>query len=791
MKIFLYLAFILLAVFVAQKADAVTLTAIPRNDHFGPNDWLYVDLKIDGYTGGKVNWVAIRPDNSTFSGTLEQFPGNTKVHLIPRNAFDNYFGNWSVNYTYNDAKKTVKFVVDPIVLSVRPDKYTYYSGDVMKMNITTSYFIPDATRAQTYHLIIYDKKGNPAKDVGKIDLAAVRASTLLEFSISEITHSNPLGQYKVKLQYYNTLVEAPFEVGDITKRLTISVNMDKSIYNLGDLVGLNIIFSKTKEPETVIRVIEPGGNITTYKFPVTSAITRFQLSKVTATTGKYNLEVEYSGMKQTASYEVQPFSSKIVSNVELFLDKIKYRPGEIVNARVHVASLITNSLDVWFEDPRGKNGTVSSVPLISTDTIVPHLISNNDIQGTWKMYVNYDGFTTSATFFVGGRPVDTLDITYFGIVPPPKLLMKIDSDTSVQFNNPNTIAVDLAGTIYIVDSGDSQIKKFSPSGKLLLSWGSYGSDDGQFKNPSGIFVDKKYVYVADTGNARIQKFDKNGNFIYKWGSFGDLPRMFRAPVALAADRDGNLFVCDSGSNKILIFNSNGLYKDEIHSPVTDEAKFSSCNSIAFDSKNNFYIVVSSDNKILQYSGIGAYIRYFGSYGDEDGQFSNPSSVALDSRGNLYVADANNYRIQKFDSQAKFLASWGSLGGGEGQFTRPVGLATDDKNNLYVVDNANRNVQEFASYSSPDAIIIPDWVKSHAKWWAKNGISDADFAHGIQYLIRQKIIDMPNGWVESSDSEIVIPQWVKTTAGWWADRLVSDKDFVSGIQYMISHGMIRV
>ena len=793
MKIVLYLALFLLVIFVAQKADAITLTAVPRNEHFGPNDWLYIDLKIDGYVGGKVNWVAHRPDNSTFSGTLEQFPSGTKVHLIPRTAFDSYFGTWSIDYNYNDLKKTVRFVVDPIKLSLKLDKDTYYSAEIMKMNITTSFFIPDATKAENFHLTFSDKKGNPAKDVEKIDIPAVLASNLFEFPINRITHNNPLGQYKVKLQYYNTIVEVPFEIGDIGKRMTIFVGLDKPVYNIGDRVGLNLIFSKLKEAEAVIRIIHPSGNITTYELPVTSVITKLQLSKATTTPGKHNLEVEYAGIIQTASFVVQSSSSKISSSVvlDLTLDKIKYRPGEIINAKIHTTNLVTNSSNIWFEDPNGKNGTVYSIPITSIDTLTPHKISKDDTQGIWKVHVNYGGVMTSANFFVEGESVDTLDIASLGAVPAPKLLKKIDSDTTVQFKNPVSIAVDLAGNIYVVDSKNSQIKKFSPSGKLLLSWGSYGSQSGQFKNPSGIFVDKKYVYVTDTGNARIEKFDQNGNFIHKWGSFGDIPGMFHTPVALAADSDGNLYVSDSESNKIQIFDSNGQYKDQIQSPVTDEAKFSSSNSIAFDLKNNFYIVVSSDNRILEFSANGAFIRSFGSAGEEEGQFNSPGSIAIDSRGNLYVADSNNYRIQKFDSQGKFLASWGSLGSGRGQFTRPVGLAVDDKNDLYVLDNANSNVQEFAPYSSPDEIVIPNWVRSHAKWWAQNRISDSDFVGGVQYLIRQNIISVPKGHVTSADSEVAIPQWIKTTAGWWANRLISDKDFASGIQYLISRDIIKV
>ena len=792
MKIVLYLALFLLVVFVAQNADAATLTASPRYDHFGPNDWLYIDLKIDGYVGGKVSWVAHRPDNSTSSGTLVDFPGGMKVHLIPRTAFDNYFGTWSIDYTYNDIKKTAKFVVDPIVLSVKPDKDTYYSSEVMKLNITTSYFIPDATKAQNFYLIFNDKKGNPVKDVEKIDIPAVLASHLFEFPINRITHSNPLGQYKVRLQYYNTVIEVPFEIGDISKRMTVFVGLNKPVYNIGDQVGLNLIFSKLRESEAIIRVIHPSGDITTYELPVSSVITKLQLSKATTSPGKHNLEVEYSGIIQTASFVVQSSLSNVTPNVvvDLSLDKIKYRPGEIINAKIQT-NLVTNSSNIWFEDPNGKNGTVSSIPLTSTDTITPHKINKDDIQGIWKMHVNYAGVRRSANFFVEGESVDTLDVASLGIVAPPKLLMKIGSDENVQFKNPMGIAVDSVDNIYVLDSGNFQIKKFSPSGKLILSWGSYGSENGQFKNPSGIFVDKKYVYVADTANARIQKFDQNGNFIHKWGSYGNLPGLFQTPVALAASNDGNLYVSDSGSNKIQIFDSNGQYKDQIQSSVTEEAKFSSSNSIAFDSKNNFYIVVSADNRILQYSAIGAFTKSFGSSGNEDGQFNNPRAIVIDSKGNLYVTDSNNYRIQKFDLQGKFSASWGSFGIGAGQFTRPVGLALDQKNNLYVLDNANGNVQEFAPYSSPDEIVIPNWVRSHAKWWAHDGISDSDFAGSVQYLIRQNIISLPNGHVVSTDSQAIIPQWIKSTAGWWANRLISDKEFAGAIQYLISRDIIKV
>lgn len=94
-----------------------------------------------------------------------------------------------------------------------------------------------------------------------------------------------------------------------------------------------------------------------------------------------------------------------------------------------------------------------------------------------------------------------------------------------------------------------------------------------------------------------------------------------------------------------------------------------------------------------------------------------------------------------------------------------------------------------SYS--DAIQIPSWIKSNAKWWANGQISDSDFVQGIQYLIKHDIIKIPKTNAQSASSDQKIPSWIKNNAGWWADGKISDNDFVQGIQYLIKINIIKV
>ena len=90
----------------------------------------------------------------------------------------------------------------------------------------------------------------------------------------------------------------------------------------------------------------------------------------------------------------------------------------------------------------------------------------------------------------------------------------------------------------------------------------------------------------------------------------------------------------------------------------------------------------------------------------------------------------------------------------------------------------------------DQIQIPFWIKNNAKWWAHGEIGDSDFAKGIEYLIQQDVIKIPN--TESGTStQTQIPRWVKNNAGWWADGSIGDEDFVKGIQYMIQVNIIHI
>lgn len=88
------------------------------------------------------------------------------------------------------------------------------------------------------------------------------------------------------------------------------------------------------------------------------------------------------------------------------------------------------------------------------------------------------------------------------------------------------------------------------------------------------------------------------------------------------------------------------------------------------------------------------------------------------------------------------------------------------------------------------IIIPDWIKIVAGYWASDQIPDSSFLNGIGWLIEQGIIQL--GEINPGDSSgETIPAWIKNLAGWWASGLIDNESFANALKYLIEHGIIQL
>ena len=87
--------------------------------------------------------------------------------------------------------------------------------------------------------------------------------------------------------------------------------------------------------------------------------------------------------------------------------------------------------------------------------------------------------------------------------------------------------------------------------------------------------------------------------------------------------------------------------------------------------------------------------------------------------------------------------------------------------------------------------VPAWVKNNAGWWAEGTIDDDSFVQGIQFLIKEGIMEIPPTTQGVSSSSNEIPSWIKNNAGWWAEGTIDDDSFVQGIQFLIKEGIMSI
>jgi sugar lactone lactonase YvrE len=208
----------------------------------------------------------------------------------------------------------------------------------------------------------------------------------------------------------------------------------------------------------------------------------------------------------------------------------------------------------------------------------------------------------------------------------------------------------------------SQVYKFSPDGKVLLTLGKPGgaAAPDYFYQPNDVITAPNGdIFVSEGhggGNNRVIKFDKTGKFIKEWGKLGKGPGEFDQPHALAFDSRGRLFVGDRNNNRVQIFDQNGTF-------IAEWAQFSRPSGIYIDKNDNLYVADSESESVSQnHNGwkrgirIGSAkdgtVKYYIPDPETRGRpdFSGTSAaegVVVDAQGNVYGAEVGPKRVMRY------------------------------------------------------------------------------------------------------------------------------------------------
>jgi len=252
--------------------------------------------------------------------------------------------------------------------------------------------------------------------------------------------------------------------------------------------------------------------------------------------------------------------------------------------------------------------------------------------------------------------------------------------TNALFNGPSSVAVDQAGDLYVADTYNNTIREILPNesvSTLAGKAGNQGSADGtgsnaRFADPQSLAVDSSgNVYVADTGNDTIRLVTQGGVVTTIAGRAGyngstdgtGTNALFSGPYGIAVDGAGDVYVADTGNDTIRKLTLNGgvwtttTFAGQAHSGgivdgIGNNARFALPRAIVVDSLGNIYLADQETIRVVTPAGVVSTVAGMnGVLGSADGKggnarFDNPYGVTIDLAGNLYVADTYNYTIRK-------------------------------------------------------------------------------------------------------------------------------------------------
>jgi DNA-binding beta-propeller fold protein YncE len=202
-----------------------------------------------------------------------------------------------------------------------------------------------------------------------------------------------------------------------------------------------------------------------------------------------------------------------------------------------------------------------------------------------------------------------------------------------QFSRPSGVAVGLDQTIYVADTLNHRVQRFTAEGRFLGQWGTQGAEPGQLDMPWGVAVapGQGDVYVADWRNDRLQRFDPEGRFLAVIGRSGQGPGELRRPAGVAVDAEGRIAVADWGNDRVQVLAPDGTPLAVLTGHGDHLSKVAQV------------FMEARDDLVRQRAEAG------GGHPLEP-YFWAPAGVAFDAAGTLYAADTLRHRIQVYRRQ---------------------------------------------------------------------------------------------------------------------------------------------
>jgi DNA-binding beta-propeller fold protein YncE len=252
-------------------------------------------------------------------------------------------------------------------------------------------------------------------------------------------------------------------------------------------------------------------------------------------------------------------------------------------------------------------------------------------------------------------------------LPNPFTVLARHSAKSLGLDHPDALAIGPDGSLYVTDFSQ-RVTVISPGGKVLRRWGKPGAGPGEFRfitndptTPTDVAGKVAVgrtgmVYVSDSGNDRVQVFTPQGRFIHQFGSYGSGKGQFFFPADLVVDGSGNVYVTDDQSQTLAKFSPTGKVIWQIGGSASSDPDLLGHQHLAsIDAHGRLAMVNDDQNRVLYVDPSGHKVDAFSPSVPPGGHVCE---VTVDAAGDTYVSGCGpNPPARVYDRSHRLVAEW--------------------------------------------------------------------------------------------------------------------------------------
>jgi len=205
-------------------------------------------------------------------------------------------------------------------------------------------------------------------------------------------------------------------------------------------------------------------------------------------------------------------------------------------------------------------------------------------------------------------------------------------------NGLRGLALGSDGFLYGANNGNGNILRFNPNDTSGAATATVFATTGA---PNSLALDSaNNVYVVNAASGTLSKFSSSGTSLFNVTVSG--------ARGVTVGADGNVYVSTTTTNSVLRYDTAGTFLSTFATTNVAGPR-----EIKFDAAGNLYVANNTGNTVTRYDSTGAQI---GTTPFAVTGISVPQGLALDPSGNLYVANSTNGLIRKFDSTGASLGN---------------------------------------------------------------------------------------------------------------------------------------